>query len=265
MALTRLARNVWLDEYFTYRPGEHVALIEPTQGGKTRLMYQMLHRAMQQNPHLSTRVTIPKRRDRESGLWNNALGLKETPSWPPAKKKMWEPEPPGYALWPRHLVSGPDDDPEKTLLADRAHVRHELMACAKDSYEDGDAIHVADDIHNQATILEMNMFFEEMLTMGGAMGCGLWGANQKPSGSNVGGGITSFFYNSPTHLVIGKDSDERNRKRFGEIGGVDPKYVAAVVQNLQVHHIDGHNISDKLYISKAGSSEYGPAMCIVGP
>jgi hypothetical protein len=265
MALTRLSRDEWLNDYFIYRPGEHFAIIEPTQGGKTRILYQCLQRAMQQNPGLSTRVTIPKRRDGESARWNSALGLSETPHWPPPRRKLWEPAPPGYALWPRHILGSPDEDPDKVLAADRAHVRHEICACAQDSYQNGDCIHVADDIHNQATILDMNEFFEEMLTMGGAMGCGLWGANQKPSGSQGSGGITSFFYNSPTHLLIGKDTDERNRKRFGEIGGVDPKYISAVVLNLQVHHIDGHNISDKLYITKAGSSEYGPAMCIVGP
>jgi hypothetical protein len=263
--LTSLPRKVWLEEYFTYRPGEHFAIIEPTQGGKTRIQYQALQQAMRQNPQLSARVTIPKRRDRESAAWNAALGLKETPVWPPAKPRFWQPEPPGYALWPRHVIGGPDEDPEAVLIADRHHVRHEMMACAQDGYQNGDCIHVADDIHNQATILEMNIFFEEMLTMGGAMGCGLWGANQKPSGSQGSGGITSFFYNSPTHLLIGKDNDERNVKRFGEIGGVDPKYVRYVVSNLRIHHIDGHNISDKLYITKAGSSEFGPAMCIVGP
>jgi len=37
------------------------------------------------------------------------------------------------------------------------------------------------------------------------------------------------------------------------------------VQHLRVHVIDGNAISDKLYISKAASGEYGPAMAIVGP
>src|ERR1017187_7361274 len=43
--------------YFDYRPGQHLALIEPTGGGKTRLKYQLLRAAMQQNPGLGVRVT----------------------------------------------------------------------------------------------------------------------------------------------------------------------------------------------------------------
>jgi hypothetical protein len=264
MPLTRLSRDEFLSDYWDYRGGQHVAFIEPTGGGKTRLKYQLLQRAMEQNPGLSVRVTIPKRRDAEAAAWNAALGLKETPAWPPAKKRPWEPAPPGYAVWPRHLLGAPDEDPDKVLMRNRAHIEHVMKACAQDSYQDGDAIHDADDIYVQAVILGMNEFFSEMLTNGRSIGCGLWGANQKPSGTREGS-VTSFFYNAPTHLFLGWDQDERNRDRFGEIGGVDRKYVSEVVRNLQVHHIGGNNISDKLYISKAGASEYGPAMCIVGP
>lgn len=264
MPLTRLSRDEFINDYWDYRPGQHVAFIEPTGGGKTRFKYQLLHAAMGQNPQLSVRVTIPKRRDAEAAAWNGALGLKETPKWPPPKKKLWEPPPPGYALWPKHLLGAPDEDPDMVLARNRTHIEHEMKAAAQDSYQQGDCIHDADDIYVQAVILNMNEFFSEMLVNGRSIGCGLWGANQKPSGTREGS-VTSFFYNAPTHLFLGQDNDERNRDRFGEIGGVDRKYVSGVVQHLQVHHIGGNNISDKLYISKAGSSEYGPAMCIIGP
>jgi hypothetical protein len=260
--LTRLSRQEFLDDYWEYRPGQHVAFIEPTGGGKTRLKYQLLRVAMKQQPQLSVRVTIPKRRDPGPAAWNAALGLTETDHWPPPRKLLSKPA--GYALWPKHINGQPGEDPDKVIAANRAHLEREMKACAQDSYQQGDCIHDADDIYVQAVLLNMNEFFNEMLTMGGVMGCGLWGANQKPSGTKDGS-VTSFFYNSPTHLFLGWDTDERNRDRFGEIGGVDRKYVSNVVQNLQLHHIDGHVISDKLYISKAGTSEYGPAMCIVGP
>jgi hypothetical protein len=264
MALTYLPRDVFLNEgYFDYRPGQHVAIIEPTGGGKTRLKYQLLRVAMQQNPHLSVRVTIPKRRDTEAAAWNAGLGLKETPTWPP-QRRLLEAKPPGYALWPKHLLGTADEDPDMVLIRNRSHIEHEMKAAALDSYQTGNCIHDADDIYVQAVVLGMNEFFSEILTNGRSVGCGLWGANQKPSGTREGS-VTSFFYNSPSHLFLGWDGDERNRDRFGEIGGVDRKYVSHVVQNLPRHEFGGNAISDKLYISKAGSSEYGPAMCIVGP
>lgn len=263
MALDWLPRSVFLDDYWDYRRGHHVGFIEPTGGGKTQLMYQLLNRAMELNPGLDVRVTIPKRRDAGAAAWNRQLGLRETDHWPPARHAL-QARPPGYALWPKHLNSQPGQDPAAVLAADRAHVEKELKACAQDSYEHGDVIHVADDIYVQAVVLHMNEFFNEMWTMGSVMGCGLWGANQKPSGTKDGS-VSSFFYNSGKHLFLGNDPNKVNRDRFGEIGGVDPKFVSYQVQNLKVRQIGNESISDKLYLSKAASGPEGPAMCIIGP
>src|ERR1035441_4778243 len=264
MALTRLSRGEYLDDYFTYQPGQHVAFIEPTGGGKTRLQMQMLREAMKQHPELGVRVTIPKRKDAEAAAWNRELGLRETPDWPPPRKRPWEPAPAGYAGWPHHIMGGPDEDPDAVLARNRAHIEHVMKAAAQDSYQSGNVIHVADDIYSQAVIYNMNEFFAEMLTNGRSIGCGLWGANQKPSGTREGS-VNSFFYNSPSHLLLGADLDERNRERFGEIGGVDRRFISDTVQNLRVHVIDGNAISEKLYICKAATGEYGPAMAIIGP
>lgn len=263
MSLTYLTRDEFLNDYWEYSPGQHVAFIEPTGGGKTQLKYQLLEQAMRQHPELSVRVTIPKRKDPGASRWNEALGLKEVPQWPPGPSLRGKPA--GHALWPRHIIGRPGQDPEKVLAANRAHIERQMKNCAQDSYQRGNCIHDADDIYVQAVILGLNEFFTEMWTMGGIMGCGLWGANQKPSGTRDGS-VSSFFYNSATHYFLGFDPDERNRKRFGEIGGVDPKYIADIVLNLKVHHIGRNNISDKLYISKAGSDGHGgPAMAIIGP
>jgi len=266
MSLTRLSRDEFLNDYFDYRPGQHVlaALISPTGNGKTRLGYQLLRAAMKQHPQLGVRVTIPKRRDAEASAWNAALGLKEVPGWPPPPRKLWQPKPPGYAVWPLHHIGQPGDDPDKVLTENRAHVEGVMKAAALASWQEGDSIHVADDIYVQAVVLGMNQFFSEILTNGRSVGCALWGSNQKPSGTREGS-VTSFFYNSPSHLFLGADLDERNRERFGEIGGVDRKFVSDIVQHLQVHVIDGNAVSDQLYISKAASGPEGPAMAIVGP
>jgi hypothetical protein len=269
VALTYFPRMVFLDDYWDYEAGQHAAFIEPTGGGKTRFKYQLLQRAMQQNPGLRVKVTIPKRRVEEAPAWNKALGLKETPTWPAPRKGFWEKKPAGYAVWPKHLLGRADEDPDMVLARNRAHIAKVMKAAAQDSYQKGNVIHDADDIYVQAVVLGMNDFFSEMLTNGRELGCGLWGANQKPSGTREGS-VTSFFYNSPSHLFLGADPDERNRERFGEIGGVDRKFVSGVVKRLAVHEFRGrdgkrHAISDKLYICKSQAGPEGPAMCIVGP
>jgi hypothetical protein len=110
-----------------------------------------------------------------------------------------------------------------------------------------------------AVLLELNDQLEEFLTAGGGMNASCWLAGQKPSGTVGGGHLTSFAYNAPTHLFLGHDPDERNVKRFSEIGGVDPKLVAGVVSNLRIHQVNGKNVSEKLYIHKGG-----PWMAVIG-
>jgi hypothetical protein len=264
VALDWLSREEFLTGYFDYRPGQHLALIEPTGGGKTRFKYQLLQQAMAQQPQLTARVTIPKRRDSEAAAWNRALGLKETPTWPPPPLPPWQQKPPGYALWPKHLTYRPGQDPMELLAADRRHVGQQMKNAALDSFQNGNCIHDCDDLYTQAVILEMNELFSEMLRDGRSSLCGLWGADQKPSGTREGS-VTSFFYNAPSWLFLGNDPDERNRDRFGEIGGVDRKYVSEVVKRLPIHEIGENAISDKLCICKAAAGPYGPAMCIIGP
>jgi hypothetical protein len=233
------------------------------------MMYQLLKRSIELNPNLRVKVTIPKRVVFDAPAYNKALGLKETATWPPPPRRFWEPEPAGYAVWPKHLLGGQNENPDMVLARNREHIEQIMKAAALDSLEKGDVIHVADDIYVQAVLLDMNEFFSEMLTDGRELGCGLWGANQKPSGTRQGG-VTTFFYNSPSHLFLGYDPVESNREQFGNIGGVDPGYVSHVVSNLQVRTFRDargrqHAISDKLYISKAQPGPEGPAMCIVGP
>ena len=250
MLLTYLDRETFLSEYWNWHPGEHVALFEPTQQGKTYLLYQLLGRSMADHPDLRTVTAVPKPRDPATSRWAGKLGLRVVDQWPPPYRPFSKP--PGYALWPKHL-RGADRD------ANKKHLSGIFRKMLSEQYWQGNSITVADDVYLMAVILDMNDQLEEILTAGGGMNASLWLAGQKPSGTAGGGSLTSFAYNSPTHLFIGHDPDERNQKRFSEIGGVDPKLVAQIVAGLRIHNINGKNVSEKLYISKAG-----PYMAVIG-
>jgi len=262
--LDHLSRAEFKDGYWDYEPGEHVVFAQPTGGGKSRWMYELLQVTMAHyGDALSYRVAIPKRRDEEAARWNAALGLRETPVWPPVPSLRRKPA--GWAVWPKHLTAAPGQDPDVILVKDRAHIEKQLKACCMDGYQKGKCVFCADDIYKAAVYLHMNALFSEVLSDGRSMDFGLFGCNTKPSGTKDGS-VTSFFWNQPTHYFFGKDTDERNRDRFGEMGGVDPKYISQVVMDLQIHRIGRNNISDQLYISKAGSDGHGGvAMCIIGP
>lgn len=241
-------RDEFLKERFDYQPGEHVSYIEPTQGGKTHLCYQMLDVAMRQNPGLRTVSLMPKSRDPATWQWAEALNLDVIDSWPP-RRKLLSAAPRGYVLWPRHLAgAGPE--------ANRAHLAGIFRKCLHDQFQRGDSITVADDIYVLAVLMGLNMDCEEFWVAGSAGGAGLWDTLQKPSGTVGGGHVSTFVYNAPTHLCLGYDPVEQNRKRFADIGGVDPKIVSGIVGSLPRHRIQTpsgiKNVSEKLYIHKGG-------------
>ena len=256
MRVARLPREEFLTWYFRYQPGEHVSLIEPTQGGKTHLAYQAADVAMTQNPHLRFVSLMPKSRDPATRAWAERLGLEITGTWPP-KKRWLAAKPRGYVLWPPHLKDAPPE-------TNRAHLATIFRKCLADQFREGNAITLADDVYNLAVLLGLNQDLEEHWTAGSGGGCGLWSTSQKPSGTVGGGSVSSFVYNSPTHLLLGADPDARNRKRFSEIGGVDADVVTQTVMSLQRIRVQTpggiKNISEKLYIHRGGRS-----MAIIGP
>lgn len=255
MRVAQLPREVFLQEYFSYQPGEHLSAIEPTQQGKTHLVYQLADVAMTQQPGLRFVSLMPKSRDPATHKWASFLGLEVIGDWPP-RKKLFAAKPRGYVLWPPHLKGVP-------VQQNRDHLHAIFQKCLADQFQQGDSITLADDVYNLAVLLDLNRDLEEHWTAGGGGGCGLWSTAQKPSGT-LAGSISSFVYNCPTHLALGHDPVESNRKRFSEIGGVDPHLVTGTVQGLRKTPIRTEqgikNVSEKLYIHKGG-----PYMAIIGP
>jgi len=248
-----LDRQEWLEDYFDYNPGEHVVIIEPTGGGKTTIAYQMLGRAMAQYPDLSVVSFMPKPADPSTVRWSRALNLRETPTWPP-RRKLFAAKPAGYVLWPPHRLDLPP-------AGRREEVGKVLREGLDAQYKAGNSISLVDDAHAAATYMGLNDYIEETLVNGRAGGAAAWLPLQKPSGTVNAGGITTYAYSSPTHLLFGKDTDSRNLKRLSEIGGgIDPARVEEIVRNLRLYKIGRNTVSQKLYVDRRG-----PYMNLIGP
>jgi hypothetical protein len=199
---------------------------------------------MKQNPGLTVASLMPKPRDIATTEWARKLNLKETAEWPP-RKKWFENKPRGHVLWPKH-------NPGLAAEENREHVGAVMRDCLNQQYWRGNSITFGDDAHNLAVLHGLNPEMETMWTAGGSSQAGLWIATQKPSGTLSSGSISSFVYSATTHLFLGRDTDERNVRRFGEIGGVDPKEVEGIVRNLRMFNLNGNTISEVLYIDKRG-------------
>lgn len=254
MRLLRLDRATFLRQYWDYNLGEHVAIIEPTQGGKTELAGELLQELGGEIP---ATMFVMKPRDPTPAKWTRILGFREIPTYPPPARWPWERPPPGYTLWPKQTL--------KDIDADNAHLKAEFRKALYAIYGQGDQIAFADELYGLVAELHLERELTMLWTRGSGMGAALWGATQKPSGTQHGGAIPTFYYNQSTHFFLGKDTNKTNTDRFGEIGGVDPRMVSDIVRTLPVHKIvdqygKPHYISEKLYIDKRG-----PHLCIIGP
>lgn len=243
-----IGRQEFLDEYWDYSPGEHILCVAPTGAGKSYLMWQLAEKAIEEHPSLRFVSFMPKPSDPTTAANARRLGLKEVSSWPPPKTGLFEDKPRGYVLWPKH-PHGPGID----TLQRREAVGSQLRKGLEDQYWHGSSVSFIDDAHSAATMMDLNPQIEEVLTNGRSGGNGMWLATQKPSGTMVSGGLTTFAYNSSSKMFFSKDTDKRNLDRLSEIGaGFDPKEVEGWVRNLRMFRVNGKPVGEFLYLDKSG-------------
>lgn len=243
-APVELHRDEFVNSFWDYRAGEHVAIIAPTGAGKSYLAWQLLGRTMEDHPSLQTTVFMPKPWDSTTSRNATRLNMKIIDSWP-YKKRFWEDRPNGLVLWPKH---------NQTVDARERHrlVGTELQKGLNDQYWAGNSISFIDDAHSAATFFDINPLIEETLTNGRAGGAGMWLATQRASGTRLGG-ISTYAYSSPSKMFFSRDNDENNLDRMAEIGsGTDPKQMKEWVRNLRTFRINDNPVGEFLYMDRSG-------------
>jgi hypothetical protein len=250
MRVSQLPRDDFLANYLNILPGEHANIISPTGGGKSHLMYQCVNVMQSRYPDLDYVSFLPKLRDETTEKWADRLHFKVTDDWP-VQRWPWQAKPAGHVLWPPHIAG--DES------ANREHLSGTFRDAINDLYIRGDSVTMLDDAYLIGVLYGLNPELDRHWIGGRSNGTSLFTTLQKPSGT-LHGAVSSFAYDSPTHLFLGRDNDERNLKRISEIAisEVDPDQVRYIVRNLEVHHIGNSAVSDMLYLDRRG-----PYICIV--
>lgn len=225
-------RQEFIQERFRHAAGEHVTVLGPTGWGKTRLLNELAEEVS--HPELPAIFLAAKPRDKTMTAWTKRVGARQVKTWPPRRKWLGEKSPSAYTLWPEHTFD-PDVDDENLYQ----NFRNAIL----ESYRTGNRIIVADELL-ELTHLGLTREMVALWTRGRSMEVSLFGASQKPTD------IPTYAYGQAAHIFLGNDPDERSRKRFSEIGGVDPRLVRDLVSGLEKFQW--------LYIRRDG-----PKMCIV--
>jgi hypothetical protein len=227
------SRDEFIAERWDYSAGEHVTFLAPTQAGKTTLAFELLEETA--TVDVPAIVLVQKRKDDTLSKWTEhfkSKGWIQTKVWPPnpLRKKA-----PGYILWPAH-----SKDPDETNTRLRGIFRRAIL----DSYNKGNRILFADETYYLSDRLDLDDELIQIWAQGAGMGCALWAATQRPAH------VPLWAYSQAEHLFIANDPDRRARIRYGEIGGINPKFVEQQVERLPKYHW--------LYIRRTG-----PKTCIV--
>lgn len=229
-------RSVW-----RYVMGEHVTFIGATQSGKTTLAFQLLDATT--STDLQGVVLVMKPKDDVPATWMKRLGYKRVNTWPPITASRFHPSKPrGWVVWPKLGDIEADDSRLRTVF--HAVFRENYSGSAK--RKTGGRIIFADEVTGLVDLGgHLPSDLNSTWMRGSSMRLGMWAATQRPFYAPM------HAYNAARHLFLHRDDDERNLKRYTEIGGVDPALIWQVVTTQL-------NLHEFLYIRKTDRT-----MCIV--
>ena len=209
---------------FTWKQDQHVAIIGPTDSGKTNLAYSIL-------PKRRFRVVFGlKAKDktldalRSSSPVSRAYGRYKTfGEW----KREGSNVSPRRLIWPREYLSdlgGMISTPGQPSIVTR--IFSNAMAAI---YRDPGWCLFCDDLWFMCNVLRMEQLVKIYLMMARSLPVPLLMASQRPAW------IPLEVYDQSSHLFFARDNDEQNLSRISGIAVLSAEEIVRIVANLPMY------------------------------
>jgi hypothetical protein len=218
-------REEFASKIFDPDPGNHVVFGGPSQNGKTTLAFKLLEYCA--TPEVPAHVIVSKPRDPVTSRESKRLGYPIVREWPPPvslSRLLKREKPSGYTLWP------PFGDMTNDV-PNASRITREYMDYTYTKGAEGEqCIMVLDDTYAKSVVLNLDREMVTLHAMAGAMGIGVWTFVQKPTGA---GRTPLMAYGAAEYVFLFYDPDKKNRERYDEIGGFDPKEIERILMSLR--------------------------------
>lgn len=201
----RVPWDEFINNYFQWRQGEHIALIGPTGQGKTTLLTHLLPI----HPYVTVFATKPKDESMEGLIRTGYYPIKRWQSLDPQKF-------PRRVLWPD--ASSLDSHREQAAVF---HDAFERM------YREGGWTVAIDELWYIINILKLDRDVKTYLLQARALGISLMAATQRPAW------VPLEVYDQSTHLFFWRDNDENNLRRLSGISFRSADLIRTVVADLE--------------------------------
>lgn len=206
---------------FDWQQSQHVALIGPTESGKSTLQFGILPK----RKYVTFFATKP--RDKTLDAFADKAGYVRIEDWPPTKGRM-----------PKRVVTA-EEMPRRLLWPDATqmtpqtmeHQREVFLRAFHDIYGSGGWCVVWDEFWMMCSILGMEREARIMLQQARSNDISFVIGAQRPSR------IPLEVFDQTTHLFFWRDNDEANLKRMGGIGWMSANEIRYFVANLQPYQV----------------------------
>lgn len=212
--LDEQAPKISWDDFVTYefdwQQSQHVAMIGPTDSGKTTLALAILPF----RKYITALATKPK--DSTLSKFGKSNGFKRYEAWPDIDAD----------LSPRRLI-WPDARSLYSALAQRKEFQRSLSQI----YREGSWCVYIDELWFLIHHLKLELEVKTYLQQARSNDISLMVATQRPAF------VPLEVYDQSQHLFFWRDNDERNLSRISGISWLNANYVRALVANLERHEV----------------------------